>query len=404
MKSPSDSDEESHAALLKASSQQLFEELMMQTADRVYIKDSKSRFIVASKTLAEMHGFEDRKEIEGMSDFDLFTKEHAQQAYDDEQEMLRTGKPIINKIEKETWADGSSTWVSSSKAPLNLEGMPRAGIIGISRDVTAEFIAREQLRKNERRLREQNERLREDLESARHVQEIMIPGRVPLFPGLKLAYLWRPMTSVGGDFLSFPRNPEKSLLFFMGDVCGHGITAAFYTVLLKYLSSHEAEHYSNNPSEYLNGINHELAGKIQGGFVTGLAGHFEEPAEDGSRQMRIAHAGHPSVLILRASDHKIERIQLKDGMVMGLKGGQASKTSAFTLYPGDRLYAFTDGMVEASNPADQEYGLEALIEYLEQTHTVPLQETIDSLYKTVCTFTEEPDQQDDMTILAFEMS
>lgn len=399
-----DSADEASPGLLTASAQQLFETLMEQSADRIYIKDDKGRFIAASRALAEMHGYENRHEIEGLTDFDLFTEEHAQQAHEDEQEIIRTGIPFTNKIEKETWTDGSSTWVSSSKAPLRLKGSECVGIIGISRDVTAEFIAREKLMKNEQRLREQNEILREDLQSARHVQEVMIPGRVPLIPGIQLAYLWKPMSSVGGDILSFPRNPDKVLLFFLGDVSGHGITAAFYTVLLKYLSSHEAEHYSNNPQNYLDGVNTELSGRIENGFVTGLAGHFGERKEDGSRQLILAHAGHPYVLIGRAATGKIERLQMPPGIVMGIKGSKASKPTSITLHPGDRFYAFTDGLIEASKPNGEEYGLDTFIANLEELATQPLKESLETIHKRVCTFTEMPDQQDDMTCLAFELS
>ena len=404
MTKPEDPANETPSALLKTSAQALFETLMEQSADRIYIKDDKGRFIVASRTLAEMHGYENRDEIEGLTDFDLFTEEHACQAHEDEQEILRTGIPLINKIEKETWTDGSTTWVSSSKAPLKVGNNDRAGIIGISRDVTAEFIARENLRKNEQRLREQNEILCEDLQSARHVQEVMIPGRVPVIPGIQLAYLWKPMSSVGGDILSFPRNPDKALLFFLGDVSGHGITAAFYTVLLKYLTSHEAEHYNNNPQNYLDRVNTELSGRIENGFVTGLAGHFGERKEDGSRQLILAHAGHPYVLIARAATGKIERLQMPPGIVMGIKGSKASKPSAITLHPGDRFYAFTDGLIEASNSKGEEFGLNTFIADLEAFAQLPLQETLETLHKRVCTFTEKPDQQDDMTCLAFEMS
>jgi PAS domain S-box-containing protein len=98
--------EEDDRLLLRASAKRLFETLMEETPDRIYIKDTKSRFISVSRMLAQIHGCEDRHELEGKTDFDLFTDEHAQQAFDDEREILRTGKPIINKLEKETWPDG----------------------------------------------------------------------------------------------------------------------------------------------------------------------------------------------------------------------------------------------------------------------------------------------------------
>ena len=135
-----------------------------------------------------MHGFESRHELEGLTDFDLFTEEHAKQAYEDEQEILRTEKPI-SKVEKETWENSEDTWVSSTKAPFYLSSGRLVGIIGISRDVTPEIIARNQLADSERRLREQNEIMRADYESARKVQSVMIPGRVPEPLHANLAYL-----------------------------------------------------------------------------------------------------------------------------------------------------------------------------------------------------------------------
>lgn len=134
-----------NSMLLRASAKRLFESLMEQTADRIYIKDKQSRFIAASQALADMHGFKNRHELEGLTDFDLFSEEHAQQAFDDEQRIIETGKPMVNIVEKETWEDGSVSWVSSSKAPLYLSSGKLAGILGISRDITTEKIALEQL-------------------------------------------------------------------------------------------------------------------------------------------------------------------------------------------------------------------------------------------------------------------
>lgn len=392
------------ALLLKASAKRLFETLMEQTADRIYIKDRQSRFVAVSKALAEMHGFDDRHELEGMTDFDLFSREHAQQAYDDEQEMLQTDKPIINKIEKETWNDGSVSWVSSSKAPLHLNSQKSVGIFGISRDVTAEVIAQEQLARSEQRLREQNEIMRSDFESAQKVQSVMIPGRVPQVKNIELAYLWKPMASVGGDIISFPRNPNDCLLFFLGDVCGHGVTAAFYTVLLKYLTTHEAETYQSCPSAFLNAVNKELCGQITAGFVTGMAGHFGRREKDGSRTLYLANAGHPLNLVYRAQTDTFESITLPTGIVMGLPGGEASETVEIKLHQGDRFFTYTDGILEISNARGDEFGRDALEGVLRANLKESLQTTLDNVYEAIIAFSGEKKQQDDLTLLAYELT
>lgn len=402
---PSDKIEsDGNSMLLRASAKRLFESLMEQTPDRIYIKDKMSRFVAASDALAKMHGFKERHELEGMTDFDLFSDEHAQQAYDDEQEILRTEKPIINSVEKETWDDGSITWVTSSKAPLYLASGKLVGIIGISRDITAEREAQMKLAESETRLREQNEILRSDYESAHKVQSVMIPGRVPQVKHVDIGYLWEPMTSVGGDIISFPRNPSNCLLFFMGDVCGHGVTAAFYTVLIKYLTAHSAEVYANNPQDFLNSVNHELCGRLNAGFVTGLSGHFSARQKDGGRKLVISNAGHRQVLIYRKKEKKCELVELPGGTVMGIPGGMASKSKAIDLNVGDRFYAFTDGIVEASDPDGEEFGMERVIKCYEKHSGKSVQDIQRILYDAVAKHTESKSQQDDITLLAFELT
>jgi PAS domain S-box-containing protein len=403
MKSDEKVESDGNSLLLRASAKRLFESLMEQTTDRIYIKDKKSRFVAASQALADMHGLEDRHDLEGLTDFDLFSEEHAQQAYDDEQEILRTEQPM-NKVEKETWIEGDDTWVSSTKAPLYLSSGMLAGIIGISRDVTAEKLAQLQLADSERRLREQNEILRSDYESAHKVQSVMIPGRVPHVKHVDIAHLWKPMTSVGGDIINYPRNPNKSLLFFLGDVCGHGVTAAFYTVLIKYLTAHSAEVYNLNPQDFLNAVNHELSGRIREGFVTGLAGHFGSRQEDGSRKLILSHAGHRQVLVYRDAEEKCELVTLPGGTVMGIPGGSASKAKAIEMHPGDRFYAFTDGIVEASDSSGEEFGMPRLMESFEQLSELPIQKSLQKIYEKVTKYSESLNQQDDITIIGFEIT
>jgi len=404
MKKPKSQSEANSAALIKTSPKRLFETLMEQTADRIYIKDEKGRFVSASYALAEMHNYTDRHDVEGLTDFDLFSQEHAQQAYDDEQKILETGEPMINKVEKETWPDGSITWVSSSKAPLYLQDDTLVGIIGISRDITAEKKAQEQLAEREKRLREQNEIMRADYESAKKVQSIMIPGRVPKIKNIAIAYKWKPMTSVGGDILTFPRNPKNKLLFFLGDVCGHGVSAAFYTILLKYFCHQAAENYENDPKAFLKHLNEEVKERIKEGFITGLAGHFSHTKQDGSRTLHISNAGHRKILIHRKHQNEIEEVQLPPGIVLGLPGSQASENREITLHIGDRFYAFTDGIAEASDPDGNEFGNPAVIEHLEKTRSLPIQESIESLYEVVAKYTQSPTQQDDITLLGFELN
>jgi phosphoserine phosphatase RsbU/P len=397
MQHNTDPDFQQSAALIRTSFKRLFETLMEQTADRIYIKDTKSRFIFASDALARTHGLTHRSEIEGMTDFDFFDPTSAESFYAEEQEILCSGQPVINLIKTETWRDGTTTWCSHSKVPLRLESGTPIGILGISRDVTEEH-------QNKEQLRQANETMLADYASAEKVQKVMIPGRIPAVKGIELAYLWKPMAAVGGDIINFPRNPAETLLFFLGDVCGHGVQAAFYTVLLKYITAHAAECYDSSPQNFLNTVNQQITNQLSNGFITGLAGHFSEQNADGSRQLHLSHAGHPYLLVLRKDSGQIQTIELPSAMVMGLPGSNAAEPIQVQLHPGDRAYAFTDGIIEAADPEGHEFGMQQLAATIQASVLLPLQMSLDAIFSKATQHTGQAQQQDDITLLAFEVA
>ena len=194
-----------------------------------------------------------------MTDYDFFDPVTAESFFAQEKEILRSGKPVVNHVRRESWKNGTTTWSSTSKVPLRLESGEPIGLLGISRDVTEEYLNREKLKKA-------NARMEADFASAAKVQNIMIPGLVPKLPNLDIAYIWKPMDAVGGDIISFPQNPENVPLFFIGDVCGHGVQAAFYTILLKYITSQAAENYEGCPQRLLNTVNRQISKQVSARF------------------------------------------------------------------------------------------------------------------------------------------
>src|SRR5664280_969991 len=124
----------------------LLEALMDNTPDHIYFKDVDSRFTLISKTTAESFGLHDPSEAVGKTDLDFFTEEHARPAFEDEQEIIRTGKPIVDLEERETRLDGRETWASTTKLPRRDRAGNIVGTFGISRDITARKQAEKELR------------------------------------------------------------------------------------------------------------------------------------------------------------------------------------------------------------------------------------------------------------------
>jgi PAS domain S-box-containing protein len=143
-----------HSEKLLAHERYLLRALLDTIPDKIYFKDQDSRFIIINKDLAEKFGLSDSVEALGKTDFDFFTEEHARQAREDEEMILRTGQAIEGKEEKEIWLkDGRVTWVSTSKAPLRDAQGRIVGTFGISRDITQHKLAVEALRQSEERYR-----------------------------------------------------------------------------------------------------------------------------------------------------------------------------------------------------------------------------------------------------------
>jgi PAS domain S-box-containing protein len=158
-----------------AHERRLMQCLMDVLPDKIYFKDTASRFICVNKAKLEKHGLHSAEEILGKTDFDLFGPERAREAFADEQKIMQTGEALLDHEEKDVWADGSETWVSTTKLPLRDAEGRIIGTFGLSRDVTARKRAEEKLVQYAAQLEQRNAELQEDLEMARELQAAMLP-------------------------------------------------------------------------------------------------------------------------------------------------------------------------------------------------------------------------------------
>jgi PAS domain S-box-containing protein len=133
----------------------LLRALLDNSPDHIYFKDRQSRFIKSSAAQAFQFGMTTADGLVGKSDFDVFSEAHAMPAFEDEQEIIRTGKPMIGKVERETWMDGRpDTWALTTKMPLRNRDGEIIGTFGITKDIT-------DLKEAERRIAEVHRQLLE---------------------------------------------------------------------------------------------------------------------------------------------------------------------------------------------------------------------------------------------------
>jgi signal transduction histidine kinase len=172
--------------------------LLSATEERVYFKDLLSRFLfVSAGWIAAYAPGRPVAELIGKTDFDVFSGQHAAAAFADEKQIIRTGEPIVGKVEQVTDSGRADAWVSTTKMPLRDERGRIIGTFGISRDVTAQILAEHALAQQALQLSQQNDRLRE------------LDRLKDEFIGLVSHELRTPLTSIIG-YVGLLRDEEES--------------------------------------------------------------------------------------------------------------------------------------------------------------------------------------------------
>src|ERR1700686_1008241 len=198
--------------------------------------------------------------------------------------------------------------------------------------------------------------MKRDLQIAREIQTWLLPGAPPQIPGISVAYTTRPANTVAGDYYDvFPRpgkTPEESrVMFAVADVAGKSIPAAMLMATLqaslKTLSTAQVA-----LPELVANMNRYACSNSQGGlrFTTAFLAEYDAAR----RTFYYINAGHNNP-ILRRSNGLIERLDV-GGLPLGIQPEAKYESASVTLAPGDWLIIFTDGLVEAENARQEEYG------------------------------------------------
>jgi PAS domain-containing protein len=244
----------------------------------------------------------------------------------------------------------------------------------------------------------ERERMTRELEIARQTQARLFPVRFPDRRGCRVAAIHEPAKEVGGDYYDFAEPSDDRLVFVVGDVSGKGAPAAMYMTLVKgvFLASAGAR---RSPSGALAEFNRLLRGVVDpGSFVTAL--YVDLDCRTG--EFSLARAGHNPPLRYRAATGAIEELK-PGGVAIGMANDERFRETieeaTGTLEPGDALLLYTDGGVEAGDPATELYGEERLGESFLRHVALPVGEAIEKIRDDVANFGDAPRPRDDTTFL-----
>lgn len=201
-------------------------------------------------------------------------------------------------------------------------------------------------------LRDLTQRFGKELEEARKIQQGLLPQQLPKDPRYDVAASYEPLEEVGGDWYSLVAAGDK-LSIHIADVTGHGLAAAFICTMTKLAISVSGH---SSPGAHLERINELLALHVpEGRFIT--MGYVDYDVATG--EMQHARAGHPPALLLEAATSSFRPLTA-GGVPLGFMAGSQYSEERATLAPGDAILVYTDGITEAQNRANEQFGTERL--------------------------------------------
>jgi sigma-B regulation protein RsbU (phosphoserine phosphatase) len=236
----------------------------------------------------------------------------------------------------------------------------------------------------------------QELETARAIQQSILPRDLPSIPAARLAVRYIPMSEVAGDVYDFVP-ADAALGIMVADVAGHGVPAAMVASMAKVALHAQREHLGD-PARMLHGMNNALCGYFDRTYVTAAFAWLDASG----RRMSYANAGHPA-LIVRRADGRIERLSDRS-MVLGFMPDVGYHNGFVDLHPRDAVLIVTDGILEAENPDGEFFGDAQLDAVLRTTNGSSADELAGRILAQLRNWTTRPESfADDVTLVVVEI-
>jgi PAS domain S-box-containing protein len=391
-----------------AESERLYRMLAENLTDVIWTTDMSLSSTYISPSVEMMKGFTP-EEILNMKVTEIFTPESlarllavfADELKKEEQGGSDPGRTRTIQA-REHCKNGSVIFTEIKTKFMRDENGRAVGILGVTRDITERVRADEALVASRARLRGRPSVGDADIEAAQIIQRAFLSDSLPQFHGLQIQCRYLPLDGVGGDYYSFTNLREGALSVFVGDVASHGVAAALYLSLVKATINRVMRDHALEPKEFIEELNRELVGNMPLSFLTAVYGVFRKNPHDASMSFTFTSSGHPSPMVYRKGDDSMAFFRCR-GSLIGIFDDISVGEREVTLHPGDRLFLYTDGLPETTNPDNQIWGFDRLPEHFAKANRPTLNETLDALIDDVNAFRRGTPFDDDIVVIGFEV-
>nr|PJZ92700.1 serine/threonine protein kinase [Leptospira ellisii] len=239
--------------------------------------------------------------------------------------------------------------------------------------------------------------IQKDLLYAQKIQDRILPPPEATLGGICILTKYIPMTEVGGDIYDYAEISPGKVRIFLADATGHGVHAALVTMLIK--SEYESLKYLDlPPGEVISELNKEIITKYNAikSFFSCLIADVD--TEEGT--LSYSAAGHPDQFYL--SGTTITRLS-KSGPIIGISDKVRYQSQFLEIAKGDKLFFFSDGIVEEFNSFEEEFGEDRLLESILKESSKPISDLVNSVFGDLRSFLSGQRAQDDITFLSAEI-
>jgi serine phosphatase RsbU (regulator of sigma subunit) len=250
---------------------------------------------------------------------------------------------------------------------------------------------REQLTKA---VRQQRDTLLQDLELAAEVQRMFLPLGKPAIAGLQIAGMMHPARGIGGDYYDYIPIDEHSIQLVIADVAGKGVAAALLMSATAAAVQLEVDQ-RRDMLQVVSRLNTSIHAVSSDGerYVTLIMAEVDAQ----NRKLQYVNCGHNPALLFRARTGKVTRMNSSCAPV-GMIVGQPCELATVDLFPGDVLVFYTDGVTEAENRLEEEFGTERLSAVVERGASLSAEDLMANIYGAAADFCADK-FGDDVTIL-----
>jgi phosphoserine phosphatase RsbU/P len=402
-----------HQAEQLARENKMLRAVLDSMPDNIAIKDLKGRYIFDNSSHCRFLGATNTADVVGKTLLDFLPAGIAAKFHADDLRVLSSGEAVVRSVDEAIDSAGNKIWLSVTKMPLRDDKGELIGLVSTTHDITARKNAEEQLAKYAEELREKNALLEKDLETARELQNALLPQQYPRFPSsaspeasaLRFHHFYRPCSTVGGDFFQVFQISDSVAGVVICDVMGHGVRAALVAAILRALAE-DLRGRATEPARFLQELNRGISHILKHTRLTMFVSACYLLADIARGELRYANAGHPAPLCVHRALRSAEPLPFggsKPDPVLGIFDDAQYHSSSCKLSAGDTLLLFSDGLFEVEGADAQYYDQLRLLRSASQRASLCADELCKQLVDEVQQFAATKDFADDVCLIAMEI-